>query len=391
MTAALWPAWLASGLWILWLVVIVVRFFGSRRLDEYPAAAPADAPLVSVVIPARNEAHNIERCLRSVLATTYPAVEVFVVDDHSTDGTGAIARRIAAEDPGRRVRVLDAPPLPNEWFGKQWACHTAAMQARGTLLCFTDADTTHGADLLARSVNALRARDAALFSVVGRQEMVTFWEKVVQPFVFAILMSHTGNLEAMSRSLKPRRKFANGQFLLMRRDAYDQVGGHEGVRQHVAEDLMLAQRLARQGLAAHMVLGRDAMSTRMYRSLGEIRRGWGKNVYAAGRDVLPVGPVTSRILPFIFPLPALVSLVPTVALILGLTGVAGAATLWFGIVSSAAYLVFWVGTYHYARLNPLWALSHPLGALVFAWILAEAAWRGSRVSWKGRAYVSRSG
>lgn len=389
MNAVHWPAWLASALWIGWHVWIVVRFLDSARLDSYSDSAPADAPLVSLVIPARNEARNIERCLRSVLTTTYPALEVFVVDDHSTDGTGEIARRIAAEDQQQRVTVLEAPPLPEGWFGKQWACHTASLKARGVLLCFTDADTTHGRELLTRSVNALRARDAALFTVVGRQEMVTFWEKVVQPFVFAILMSHTGSLEAMSRSMDPRRKFANGQFLLFRRDAYDKAGGHASVRDHVAEDLMLAQQFAKLGLPAHMVLGREAMSTRMYTSLDEIRRGWGKNVYAAGRDVLPIGPITRRILPFIFPLPAFVALIPTVTLVLGLTGAAGPGTLFFGVVSSVTSMTFWVGAFLYARLNPLWSLTHPLAALVFAWILAEAAWNGSRVSWKGRAYVSR--
>jgi len=92
----------------------------------------------------------------------------------------------------------------------------------------------------------------------------------------------------------------------------------------------------------------------------------------------------------VYPLPALVALVPTVALILGLSGLAGASTLWFGIVAGTANLLFWFGVYSFSRLHPLWALTHPLAALVFAWILAEAAWKGSRVEWKGRAYVSRS-
>lgn len=390
MSTDLWTAWLATGVWILWLVVIAVRFRDTRSLDDYPTSLTPDAPLVSVIIPARNEALNIERCLTSVLATNYPAVEVIVVDDHSTDGTGAIARRVAEADPSGRVRVLDALPLPPGWFGKQWACHSGARVARGSVLCFTDADTQHGSELLARSVNAQRERGAALFSVAGRQEMVTFWEKVIQPFVFAVLVSRYGGLEAMSRSTTPRNKIANGQFLLIRRDAYDRSGGHQAVRAHVAEDLLMAQRFTELGLRAHLVLGRDHLSTRMYTSLGEIRRGWGKNVYAAGRDTLPIGPITSRILPFVFPLPALVALVPTVAFVLGATGLAGPGTLLFGTAAGSVNLLFWIGVYVFSRLNPLWALLHPLGAVVFAWILAESAWKGSRVEWKGRAYVSKS-
>src|SRR5205823_1816925 len=110
-------------------IIAVARARRSRSLDEFPDAPPAAAPRVSVVIPARNEAHNIDRCVRSVLSTTYPDVEVVVVDDHSVDGTAEKARRLAADD--ARLRVVVNPDLPHGWFGKQWACHTGARQARG--------------------------------------------------------------------------------------------------------------------------------------------------------------------------------------------------------------------------------------------------------------------
>jgi chlorobactene glucosyltransferase len=146
--------WLAAPLVVWW------RTRDSRSLDDYPADAPPQPALVSVVIPARDEARNVARCLHSVLATSWPALEVLVVDDHSTDGTGDIARTIAARDP--RVRVLDNPPLPDGWMGKQWACATGAAAARGEVLAFVDADTTHAPDLLPRAVAAMRARGAAL-------------------------------------------------------------------------------------------------------------------------------------------------------------------------------------------------------------------------------------
>ncbi|HEX5577783.1 MAG TPA: glycosyltransferase family A protein, partial [Gemmatimonadaceae bacterium] len=120
-------------------VVTVLRVRTSRHLRDESGAAPSDAPALSVVIPARNEARNIERCVRSVLSTTYPSVEVIVVDDHSTDGTGEIARRIAAED--ARVRVVDNEPLPDGWFGKQWACENGARASTGEIILFADADT----------------------------------------------------------------------------------------------------------------------------------------------------------------------------------------------------------------------------------------------------------
>ena len=398
-----WLAIAAALAWCAPMVLVVWRFRDTRSLSEYPVAPPADAPLVSVIIPARNEAHNIARCLRSVLAAAYPALEVIVVDDHSTDGTGEIARAIATEDlakrrkpgetrasqqPDARVRVITAPSLEAGWFGKQWACQAGARVAKGSLLCFTDADTTHGPELISRSVNALLARGADLFTVAGRQEMVTFWEKVVQPSVFALLLSRYGGLEAMSRATRPRSKIANGQFMLMRREPYERLGGHAAVRGHVAEDLRLAQLFTEQGLAMHMVLAREQLSTRMYTSLDEIRRGWGKNVYAGGRDTFPSGPIMRFILPFVFPLPALVPLVPTVVLVLALLGVLGAGALWFGAIAATVNLLFWIGVYMFSGLSPLWGFAHPLASVVFAGICTEAAWKGSRVEWKGRRYES---
>lgn len=387
MIADHWLAATLGALWVTLLVTVVLRFLDSKRLSAYTPVSRGDAPPLSVVIPARNEARNIEACVRSVLASDYPRLEVIVVDDHSTDGTGEIARGIAAED--TRLRVVPAPDLPAGWFGKQWACHAGARAASGTLLCFTDADTRHAPRLLSLSVGAMRQRGADLFTVAGHQQALTFWEKVIQPFVFSILLSRYGGLEAMSRSSKPLDKIANGQFILMSRGAYDAIGGHDAVKDHVAEDLRLAQLATARGLQAHMLLARDELQTRMYTSLAEIRRGWGKNVYAAGRDTMPLNAVTGRIFPWIFPLPALMPVLPLLCLALGLAGVWGTGALVFGAIAAPATLLFYTGVYGFSRLNPLWALLYPLAAVTFSWICAEAAWRGSKVEWKGRGYVSR--
>lgn len=393
-----------AAIFVLFVLFTAWRFRDSRSLDEYAPDVPADAPLVSVIIPARDEARNIERCLRSVLASTWPALEVIVVDDHSADDTGAIARRIAAsaatasaagvavnptrpsERVLRSVKVIDAPDLPAGWFGKQWACHTGAQASRGTFLCFTDADTEHGPELLARSVNAMQMRGATLFTVAGHQELGSFWEKVIQPVVFAMMFSRYGGLEKMSRSTRPYAKIANGQFLLFPRAEYERVGGHESVRDHVAEDLMLAQRVTRMGGAMHMVLAMGHLNTRMYTSLAEIRAGWGKNIFAAGLDTLAVGPITRRILPFVYPFPPLVAAAPALAFLFGALGVLGPGAILFAAITAPVNVLFWVGVYVKGRQNPLWALLHPLGAVMFSWICTEAAWRGTKVSWKGRSY-----
>ena len=398
-----------AGLFVLFVLITVWRFRDTRSLDEYAPDIPAEPPLVSVIIPARDEARNIERCLRSVLASTWPALEVIVVDDHSSDDTGAIARRIAAgaatvsaagvavnptrptERVLRSVKVIDAPALPAGWFGKQWACHTGAQASRGSILCFTDADTEHGSELLARSVNAMTVRGATLFTVAGHQVLGSFWEKVVQPMVFAMMFSRYGGLEAMSRSTRPFSKIANGQFLLFPRAEYERIGGHAAVKDHVAEDLMLAQRVTRMGGAMHMVLALRHLNTRMYTSLGEIRRGWGKNIFAAGLDTMAVGPITRRLLPFVFPFPPLLAAAPAIAFLLGWLGILGPGAIIFAAITAPVNVLFWGGVYVAGRQNPLWALFHPLGAVVFSWICTEAAWRGTKVRWKGRSYAMGEG
>ena len=373
--------------WVLLPVVVLWRLRGETTLDEYPAEAPGDAPLVSVIVPARDEARNIEACVRSILTSIWPSLEVIVVDDHSTDGTRAIARGIAARD--SRVRVLANPGLPAGWFGKQWACHNGARAARGTYLLFTDADTRHGAELLTRSMNGLRARGADLFTVGGDQTMETFWERLLQPHVFALLIARYGNLERTNRSSNPVDKIANGQFMLTRRSVYDATGGHEAVRSHVAEDLRLAQEWCRRGHSVRVVMGRAHMSTRMYHGFGEIARGWGKNLYAAGRDTVPLGPFGQAVLRVIFPAPALWEIVPAAVAVAALFGSLPLTAGVWGAIGYSASALFWL-VFHAEIKAPLWyAFLHPVAAFALFGIFARSAWKGGRVEWKGREYLSQ--
>ena len=381
-------------------IVILWRARGSVDLAQYSpdvgsavrsgtGANAADSPLlVSIIVPARNEARNIERCMRSILTTTWPRMELFVVDDHSTDGTGEIARGIAAGD--ARVTIIDAPPLPDGWFGKQWACHTAMQRAKGSILLFTDADTAHGPELLARGIRAMRERRADMLSVMGIQELGTFWERLVMPQLFVFLITRFGNSETMSRSRNPMSKIANGQFFLVTRAAYTKAGGHEAVRSHVAEDLRIAQKVCRTGASVQFVEGLDYLSTRMYAGLRELIRGWGKNVYAAGRDTVRLGPVGQALLRVVFPLPPLWYMAPTLLGALALAGVLPIAVLWWAATCYAVSTLFWIAIGTQARIAFWYAFLHPLGGLMMFVLFVRAAWRGSRVEWKGREYRSVS-
>ena len=369
-------------------IVILWRSRGSVDLVQYSPDVDDRPELVSTIVPARNEARNIERCMRSILTTTWPRMELFVVDDHSTDGTGDIARRIAAGD--ARATVLEAPPLPDGWFGKQWACHTAVRRAKGSILLFTDADTAHGPELLARGIRAMRERRADMLSVMGSQELGTFWERLVMPQLFVFLITRFGSTETMSRSRNPMTKIANGQFFLVARGAYDNAGGHDAVRSHVAEDLRIAQEVCRTGASVQVVQGLDYLSTRMYAGLGELIRGWGKNVYAAGRDTVRLSPIGQALLRVIFPLPPLWYVAPTLLGALALAGALPIAVAWWAVTCYAMSTLFWLAMDVQARIPFWYAFLHPLGGLMMFVLFVRAVWRGSRVEWKGREYRSVS-
>jgi hypothetical protein len=376
---ALWP-------WVVFPLVVFWRARGSRSLAEESPEPPARPPLVSVVVPARDERRNIEACLTSVLSSTYPALEVVVVDDHSADGTGALARAVAARDP--RVRVVESPPLPPGWFGKQWACATGVRAARGEILLFTDADTRHASDLVTRSVNALCSRQADLLSVIGRQELGSFWERVVQPQVLVVIAGRYGSTERVNRSPRAADKIANGQCLFVRRPAYDAAGGHAAVRDSVAEDLMLAKRMFEAGGRVSLVLGADQLSTRMYTSLGELIRGWRKNVFAGGREAMPGGAVGRAIFPLLLLLPPLFGLWPLFVLAAAALGLAAPAATMAAAVAAVLMVVWWGIVYRQAELPAWYALTYPLGSAVLLAIVVQAIARGRRVEWKGREYVS---
>jgi chlorobactene glucosyltransferase len=372
-----------------WIVPPLVTYFRlrhSRSLDDESDIPPANPPLVSVIVPARNEAHNIARCVSSILSTTYPNLELIVVDDSSTDETAAIAREAAAGD--SRARVITSPPLPDGWFGKQWACATGAKVARGSVLQFTDADTVHSADLVTRSTNAMRGARAQLFSVAGRQELGGFWEKVIQPQIFTILSMRYGGTESVTQATRVSNKIANGQCIFVTHDSYDSIGGHGAVRTSVAEDLMLAQRFFAARKRVVLRLGLNQLSTRMYASLGEIINGWRKNVFAGGLDSVPFGRMGRTFFPLVLLLPPLMQLLPVLVLVLSPLGRATPGMMLWAMIASVASLVWWIVVYVTVGESPLYALAYPLGALVLLYIFVTAVIRGRRVTWKGRTYLS---
>jgi chlorobactene glucosyltransferase len=376
--------------WVVLALVILWRARGTRALSSHSANLnPATTPRLSVIVPARNESLNIERCLASLSASTHPNLEVVVVDDHSEDNTRQLALAHARSD--SRVVVISPPSLPDGWFGKSWACQHGAKVATGDILLFTDADTWHHPELHARLCNALKDLDADLVSVGGAQEIRTFWEKLLQPLVFLLLLLRYGGADAVNRSRNPRNKIANGQCIITTKAAYWSVGGHASVRSNVAEDMKLAQVYFAAGRKPMLELALPYLSTRMYRSLAEVVRGWGKNLYVGSAESMPENWVGRRILtPLLLLLPPMLAIVLPLLLAACLLGEHSDMCLPL-LASNLALLLICVAVFAAFRVGPHYALLYPLGATVLLYIVASAISRGHDVTWKGRRYVGIRG
>lgn len=332
--------------------------------------APDEPPSISVVIPARDEAGNLGRLLTSLNAQSLRPGEVLVVDDQSSDGTAEVARSLGA-------RVVDGVVPPEGWYGKPWACRQGAEAASGEVLLFLDADLELEKDAMARMAAYAVEHPGAVISVCP-------WHRIERPYeelsvFFNLLM--TGGIGAFTR----RGRTAGGvglfgQLMWIPRKCYDEIGGHEGVRNRVLENFHLSRELESRGVERHCFLGRGAVSMRMFPGgYGELVASWSKG-FAGGAD--------------------LTAKTPLVFSALGLTGLMILTVCWlftpFGDGRSLLILVgVWVVVamllFRWMRLVggfSLWnALLFPVSLLFYQGVFARSLRqqrKGGTVKWKGR-------
>jgi len=232
--------------------------------------SPSIPPVVSVIVPARNEEDCLEDCLQSLVTQTGVSFEIIVVNDNSEDRTVDIAQSFP------EVQVVDAGPLLPGWSGKNNAVTAGVKKARGSWFLFTDADTVHLPGSLAASLTEALQRRADLLSYSPKQEVWGFTEKSVMPVIFAELGA-TYRPSQVSDP-KSRAAAANGQYILVSRQAYERVGGHAAVANSLLEDVALARAIKHSGGRIFFRYGGDAVRTRMYRNFAQLRDGWTKNL-----------------------------------------------------------------------------------------------------------------
>jgi chlorobactene glucosyltransferase len=376
---------LTASPWLLLLIAVVfVMWLRGPRVRACGPPRPEEAPLVSVIVPARNEAENISTCVASLLNSVYPRREIIVVDDDSVDGTGDILRILEEHSKGG-LRILSGEPLPAGWLGKPWACWQGYQRASGKLLLFTDADTRHDDALLGHAVGALLSRQADMVSVLPRQLLVTFWERLIMPHIFALIMFRYPDLRRVNRARDPRSVIANGQFLLIRREAYEAIGGHEALRAEVVEDQAIAQRVLASGRRLFVAHAEELMETRMYRSLRGIIEGWSKNLAIAMRRAAPAwlgsaAPwLAASIIAVLWVIP------PALMMVSFFVSIAPQLEVWSVLVTSVS-LFFWLALMIRMHVPPMFALGYPFGALSVIALTIRSGRLGPRIEWKGRAY-----
>jgi len=334
-----------------------------------PPCPPGEAQhAVSVLLPVRDEAHQVAGCLAALLASTdLPRLEVLVLDDGSTDGTADVVRRFAGND--LRLRLLAGAEPPSGWLGKPFACHQLAEAAAGEVLVFLDADVRVEPDGIARTVALLRSADLQLVSPYPRQVAESVAERLVQPLLQWSWLTFLP-LALAERSARPSLSAANGQLLAVDAAAYRQAGGHSAVRAEVLEDIALLRRVKAAGGRGGMADGAALASCRMYAGWAELREGYTKSLWAAfGSRRGAAG--ACGLLAFLYVLPP-------------------AAALGGSRIGALGYLAGVAGRVLTARRTGSRvcpdALAHPASVVLLGW-LTVASWRGraaAALSWKGR-------
>ncbi len=329
--------------------------------------------MVSVIVPARNEEASLGACLASLVAQGGVSWEIIVVDDGSTDRT----RQIAQSFP--QVKVVEAGQLPENWTGKNNAMTAGVRKARGEWLLFTDADTVHRPGSLARSLAEAKQHGAALLSYSPEQEVRGLGEKAVMPVIFAELAA-TYRPSQVSDPASPAAA-ANGQYLLISREAYDAVGGHAAVATNLLEDVALARVVKASGRKISFRFGGDAVSTRMYRSFSQLREGWTKNLVLLFPS--PGRLAALRLTEF-----ALITGSATVAIVEGGRGRVQPAAA--GAVVAAVLAFFFLRRIRKAHFSWNANALALIGLPIFSYLLRRSrlSYRKGTVSWKGRIYSS---
>lgn len=389
-----WESALISVYSVIVLIVLLRLVFYSVHLRRWPVLTEQspkhvdeDAPMVTIMVPVKDEAAVIENCLRSLLMQDYPHFEILVVDDRSVDGTAEIVERIADECEDGRLRLIRIQQLPDGWTGKTHALHVCRQHARGEWFLFVDADTWQHASCLSITMREALDNDVDMLSLLPAIRSQSLWEGAVQPIagVFLLLLYPLTKVNDHQRKDKG---FGNGQFILIHRKAYETIGGHAAVRDKFVEDIHMARRVRQGGLRLRVLLAPQLSSVRMYSSLREIVQGWSRILYSAV-DCRPgrLYTLVATLLAFSVAAYA-VFFVSAIALLAGSTSLFAKAGLVLAVIHELGQLALYAHIYAESRCSRRYLVFRFLGVMAMLYILARAIRLCSthEVTWRGTSY-----
>ena len=354
------------------LLVALYNLATAPRLED--AGEPAHLPSVSVLVPARDEAENLRRTLPLLLGLDYPRLEVLVLDDRSTDGTAAVAEEVGRGS--RTLRVLRGTDPPPGWVGKNWACQQLSESATGGVLVFCDADVEAAPAAIRRTVALMQKHGAGAATAIPRQRLDGWMQAAVVPVIVQLPVAAMLPLRLVPLIRSPSLSMANGQWLAFSRSAYDAMGGHQGVRGEVLEDVALGRLAKACGDRLVACAAPSLLAVRMYGGAAAMREGFRKNLYPllGGRRASFVAALALLSMAWVYPFAGALRGTPAALVPLAL----------LAAVRIVGALLF--------RQGWRTVVLHPAGALL-AMVLAVESWIGherGRVRWKGRALPPRA-
>jgi len=366
---------------LLWAIQSVRAGIGMMKLPRVERFAPLEkskCPRVSIMFAARDEAEKLAAALASLLSLDYPDYEVIAVDDRSADATGKILDDFAARD--SRLRVIHITELPAGWLGKPHALDSAYQLATASWFVFTDADVIFAPDSLSRVMTLAAAQQIDHLALMTQMTMIGFWERVVMTFFG---LGFTLGTEPWQASNPRSSKFTGiGAFQLMRREVYDAVGGHRTLAMEVIEDMKMGKLVKKAGFKSQAGYAAQHIRVRWQAGLGNLVRGTTKNFFAAAYFSLPL--VCVQVFGIF-----LMSVFPWIALPLLLITKTFGLPLLFASIAVGIALSVHVALSFGAKASPLYGLTHPIGALIFMWMLTRSTaitlWRGGIV-WRDTFY-----
>lgn len=371
-----------AGVWLFGLIAFFWIFHGLRVaygavrlpwIKNFAPAGDAQCPRISLIFAARDEQEKLPAAMATLAALDYPDLEIITVNDRSQDSTGAILGAFARNHP--RFQAIHVAELPAGWLGKPHALQRGYEQSTGEWLVFTDADVRFAADVLRRAVTMVQDRETDHLTLFGDVEMHGFWEKTLLTFFGMAFQLATDPYRVGNPH--SRTYVGVGAFQMVKRVAYEAAGTHRRLAMEVVDDMKLGKIVKRSGHRSCVALAEDTVVVRWHAGAGNIVRGVTKNFFAS----------TGYSLPLVF-LSAAGVLLANVAPFVALLTAHGWTRIFAGTAVATA-IAFHVGVSTVMRVSPLYALTHPLGAVLFCYMLlrstAVTLWRGG-VTWRGTFY-----